>query len=177
VSGVEFGSVAALVSALVALAALGLTIWQARGARAAATDAAESRRRATEAAAKAADAQTRAADAQSKLAKLAVQSAAKYVPPWRLAHHNGDKYALWNDGDDTEFDVGISGTDVFRGPVPAASVHAHSSLTFFGLHQAKGEPGVAVRWSRSSGGDPEAIWRGVLPPKPPKPPRPSKPPR
>ncbi len=147
-SGVEFGSVAALVSALVALAALaalGLTIWQARGARAAATDAAESRRRATEAAAKAADAQTRAADAQSKLAKLAVQSAAKYVPPWRLAHHNGDKYALWTDGDDTEFDVGISGTDVFRGPVPAASVYAHSSLTFFGLHQAKGEVESIVR--------------------------------
>lgn len=170
-SGVEFGSAAAIVSALVALTALVFTIWQARGARVSATDAAESRRLATEAAARAADAQTRAADAQSKLAELAEQSAAKYVPPWRLAHHNGDTYALWNDGDHVEFEVEVSGPDVLRAPATAASVDARSSLTFFGLHKARDEPGVAVRWIRSSGGDPELVWRGVLPPKPPRTPK------
>jgi hypothetical protein len=86
--------------------------------------------------------------------------------PWRITHHDGDLYDLWNDTNTAKFGVEVSGRGVAGVDGPFDRIDGRSSEQFLIAPFGPGSTQVLVTWHRLEDLSDEARqWTGSKPPK------------
>ena len=137
----DWGNAAAWASAAIALTVASRAWVSERRARESAAEAKTQAARAAAAAEHSAAAAVRSADAHERHINIIEELANRYVPAWRLEFGGADsqinhvyRYALVNDGNSPEFDVGVSGVDGRH------DIHAGDKLIFTAVDVWVGRP-------------------------------------
>lgn len=175
-AAVQWGNVAAWVSAGLSALFGVLSWWSARKSKSAEAEAKAQAKRALAAAEDAAAAGQRSADAAERAAavledqhRFAVEQAeAVEGVPWEIRYRTGSKWELWNITDTPKFNVAIGGSGVMttRNPVAYERIDGRSAEEFWGTSHWGSGTKVEVTWHRSRELDDEPLtWAGNLPPK------------
>lgn len=127
-------------------------------------------RKANDSATRSASAAERSALADEKMAALAEEQAARYVPPWTLAHVMGDTYSVTNDSGATEYAVLVApeGEIPGRFSTERRDLQPGERIDFMAVRTwSSGSSEIRVSWHRLPDcSDGERSWQNPLPGKP-----------
>ncbi|SDJ07461.1 hypothetical protein SAMN05444157_1600 [Frankineae bacterium MT45] len=143
------------VTAVIASAALVVSIWAAFSSQ-------RSAKHANAAAVLSANASVRAADAAERQTEIAEEARAAYRVPWVIEHKSGSMHRLVNDGDEAAKNVaiqvryGVDEPQSFMFP----TIDARSSVEFV-AHRVHGQVKIRVLWVRPVTGE-EKSWEYPL---------------